>query len=430
MRKFLYITPYFPPQSQVGALRPLKFVRHLPAQGWLPVVLCDLWPSDGMDPELEAFVPADIPVHYNYSHRATPTLQALHAGTLTKPRVGTTMARTQPLHERILPKWLQQPELMPLGEHSPDMPWAYRAALDILKAQPDIEAIVVNADPFAACLVGAALHQKTGLPLIQDLRDPWAPCEMRRPKRLPPQRWLEDKLERYAVQNAAHVVLNTQATLDDYRAFYRDLPRAKFSMIRNFCDTELVSHGAHPGYDRFTLLHLGSFTRFRTATPLVQAMARAIALGVPAEQIQAVSTGAWDDEAMAVATHLGVRDLFRSEAAVPYHKVGAICQAADMLVFIAEATTQRIASKFYDYVGARRPVLGISDNAESAELLELCGAGKQLATHDIEATAQYIRHVFAGGRQQVMGRPLPGLMANEAAANLVRILDQVTEQKR
>ena len=150
MRKFLFITPYFPPQSQVGALRPLKFVRHLPQQGWLPVVLADLWPTDGMDPELPQFVPPDVQVHYDYSHRAAPTWRALQSGELAKKRPGNTVARAKPLHERILPQWLQDPELLPLGEHSPDMPWACRAALRILRAQPDIEAIVVNADPFAS----------------------------------------------------------------------------------------------------------------------------------------------------------------------------------------------------------------------------------------------------------------------------------------
>ncbi|MFT5993917.1 MAG: hypothetical protein ACI82G_002922, partial [Bradymonadia bacterium] len=35
----LYITPYFPPATKVGALRPLKFVRHLGAHGWRVVVL-------------------------------------------------------------------------------------------------------------------------------------------------------------------------------------------------------------------------------------------------------------------------------------------------------------------------------------------------------------------------------------------------------
>ncbi len=431
MRKFLFITPYFPPQSQVGALRPLKFVRHLPQQGWLPVVLADLWPTDGMDPELPQFVPPDVQVHYDYSHRAAPTWRALQSGELAKKRPGNTVARAKPLHERILPQWLQDPELLPLGEHSPDMPWACRAALRILRAQPDIEAIVVNADPFAASVVGALLHKKTGLPLVQDFRDIWAPCKLRRPRRLKPQLWLEDKLERFCVENAAHLVINTQVSLDDYRAFYPDMPADKFSLIRNFYDADLVSHGTHAGFDRYTLLHLGNFSRFRVADPLVRALARAIELGLPRDAIQVMSTGAYGENALQLAQELGVRDLMKLEPPVPYHKVGALCHAADLLVYIAEPNAdQRIASKFYDYLGARRPILSVSDNPESGGILADYDAGAQFAILDTEAMARYLLREFAAGRQRSVDRSVAGLTAPEAAASMATILTQVTEKKR
>ena len=430
MRKFLYITPYFPPQSQVGALRPLKFVRHLPAQGWLPVVLADLWPTDGVDTELPRLVPPEIAVTYDYSRRAAPTWQALQSGELTKARK-VAAAQTVKWHERLLPRWLQDPDLIPLGEHSPDMPWAYRAALRLLEDNPEIEAILVNADPFAASVVGALLHKKTGLPLVQDFRDIWAPCKLRRPRRLLPQRWLEDKLERFCVENAAHMVINTQVSLDDYRAFYPDMPREKFSLIRNFYDAELVGHGTHPGFDRYTLLHLGNFSRFRIADPLVRAIARVVELGVPRDAIQVVSTGAYGDDAMRLAEELGVRDLFRLEPPVPYHKIGALCHAADLLVYVAEPDAdQRIASKFYDYLGARRPVLAVSDNPESGAILADHDAGAQFAIRDTDGMAQYISREYAAGRQRVVARSVAGLTAPEAAASLAAILNQVTEKKR
>lgn len=431
MREFLYITPYFPPQSQVGALRPLKFVRHLPALGWLPVVLADLWPSDGMDRALLPFVPPEVPVIHDYSHRAASTLAALHGGELARRRPGNTVARAQPLHERFLPKWLQEPELLPLGEHSPDMPWAFRAARRLLKVHPRIEAIVVNADPFAAAVVGALLARQTGLPLVQDFRDIWAPCKLRRPKRLPPQRWLEDRLERFSLDHAAHVVINTQVSLDDYRAFYPQVDPQKFSLIRNFFDADLVDHGAHPGFDRFTLLHLGNFSRFRVADPLIRGLARALELGVRPDDVQLRSTGPWGSAATALAASLGVGSLCGLEAPVPYHEIGALCRAADLLVYIAEpGADQRIASKFYDYLGVGRPVLAISDNPESAAILGGSGAGGQFAVADTDGLGHFIAAQVLAGRQRTVPSRLAGLTAPEAAASLAAILDRVTESRR
>ncbi len=42
MKTVLLITPYFPPMGVVGAKRPLHLCRHLPSEGWRPVVLAAL----------------------------------------------------------------------------------------------------------------------------------------------------------------------------------------------------------------------------------------------------------------------------------------------------------------------------------------------------------------------------------------------------
>ncbi len=427
MRQFLYITPYFPPQTQVGALRPLKLVRQLPALGWQPVVLCDLWPSDGMDAELERFVPEQAVVLREYSHRAGPTWRRLHrpsaAAQMPKPQ---RVPKGRPLHERLIPQWLNNPELMPLGEHSPDMPWAYKAALQALDDHPAICAIVVNSDPFAAAIVGAWLHQRTGLPLVQDFRDIWAPCKLRRPRRPAPWRWLEDKLERYCLENAAHVVINTQTSLQDYWQFYPDLPADRFSLLRNFFDADLVRHGQHAGYDRFTLLHLGNFSRFRVADPLVRALARSLELGVPRDGVQVATTGAIGQAARDLAEQLGVVDLLRGESEVAYHQTGALCAEADLLVYIAEPNAdQRIASKFYDYLGSGRPILSISDNPESAAMLAGMDAAAQFAFADIDGMARFIAAQVRSGRQHAYARPLAGLTALEAGRRYAQILDAV-----
>jgi glycosyltransferase involved in cell wall biosynthesis len=429
MRKFLYITPYFPPQTQVGALRPLKFVRHLAAFGWQPVVLCDLWPRDNMDATLEAAVPAGVPIVYDYSHRAARAYRRLH-----EPQAPAQAAKPpgNP-HWRIedyFPKWLNNPELLPLAEHSPDMPWAWRAARKVLRQHPDIEAILVNADPFAASVVGARLARLTGLPLIQDFRDIWAPCKLRRPRRPLPWLWLEDKLERMCFEAADHVIINTELSLRDYHAHYPDLPRDRFSVIRNHFDAELVSHGQHPGFDRYTLLHLGNFSRFRVADPLVRAIAELVRRGTPKDALQVVSTGKYGAQAMALAEELGVRELFKVEKQVPYNEIGAIMAAADLTVMIAEPDAdQRIASKFYDYLGCGRPMLAISDNPESADILRQGGAGAQFGHREIEGMADFIGRELASGRQRTVERSLPGLTSEAATARLAELLDRVTAAK-
>lgn len=420
MRQVLYITPYFPPQSQVGALRPLKFVRHLPTLGWQPVVLADLWPGAATNAALLAAVPSETPVIRAYSRRAGRSFAALgrDAPTPRAPRSRRAVAD-------LLPAWINNPELLPLGEHSVHMAHALVAAREVLERYPACEAILVNADPFAACVVGATLKRQTGLPLVLDLRDPWAPCRIRRPRRPPPQRWVEDQLERFAVSAADHVILNTNNTLVDYRAHYGDLEASRFSCIRNHFDADLVSAGQHAGFDRYTLLHLGRFTRFRPADGLIELLAELRRRGVSADDLQLMCTADPGDAAWTLARRLEVADYLQLHPHVAYTEVGAFMAAADMLVMLAEPDApQRIASKLYDYLGADRPVLCVTDNPEVFEIMADAQAGPAIGYRDVSAMADYVVSEMALGRQRQVRRSWTWTSAAATAA-LAEILAAV-----
>lgn len=427
MRQFLYITPFFPPQNQVGALRPLKFARHLPQHGWQPIILCDAQPGVGDDAGLGDLLPAGVVVVRDYSPRAQlaglrrtpkPTGAATAFGNRPRPRTWT---------ERTLPSWLANPELLPLGEHGLDIPYALWSARRTLRRHPGCEAIVVNADPYAACVVGAELKRQTGLPLVLDLRDPWAPCQLRRPRRPPPVRWIEDRLERACVEAADKVILNTYNTMHDYRAHYSDIAAQRFTCIRNHFDAELVRHGSHPGFDRYTLLFLGRFERFNKADVLLQILAELKRRGVSGDQLQLVVTGDFPDPAWTMAKGLGVADFVYLHAYVPYREIGPILDAADMLVaLVGPGVTQRINAKLYDYLGAKRPILAISDNPEIAEMVHAARAGETFGHEEISAIADHVQREMKRGRQRDVPRRQAGLSSEEATGELAAVLHAVT----
>lgn len=433
MRRFLYLTPYFAPQTRVGALRPIKFARHLPFFGWQPVVLCDLFAGDPIHPGLEQVVPAEVEVIADFSAGAADlwrTRHLRHAAQRHRP------AR-KPGEEVDLRGWLRgplraldNPELLLLSEHGPNMPHAFAAGLRVLETHPDLEAIVVNADPYAACLVGAALKIETGLPLILDLRDPWGPCQLRRPRRPLPWRWANDALERWCIGHADRLILNTETTRRDYLAHYPTLDPQRVVVQRNHCDPALISGGQHPGFDRFTLLFLGRFTRYNRPTSLFRALRRLRDGGVGPAQLQLVVTGAIPPADLDDAAALGVSEYLQRAPFVPYLEIGGILQAADVLVAMTQPrVTQRLAAKFFDYVATDRPILLVSDNPESAELLAEVGGGVQIAHADDEAMAAQIRDWMLAGRQQRVQRDRTGLTSREAAARLAGWLDEVTARQ-
>jgi glycosyltransferase involved in cell wall biosynthesis len=429
VRQFLYISPFFPPMTRVGALRPLKFARHLPDFGWSPVVLCQEAEPGQADPRLAAAAPASTVVIPGYSRRRA---SAASTAPPVTPAVADTRAESPAsgAGSRSRLPW-QAEDINPLGAHAFGIPHALRAARAALAAHPGCEAIMVNADPYAAMLVGARLARETGLPLIQDLRDPWSVCELRRPLRPKPMRALVDTLERRAVEAAAAVILNTRTAQADYRRHYADLPSARFHAIPNHTDVDLLALDPPPpgsAFDRFTILFLGNFRRFVEGAVVLEALARVRDAGVGADRLQLVVTGTIPAELWARAAQEGVRELVQAHPFVPYLDVGEIMARADLLLSFSHATAQRIPAKVYDYLISDRPLLVLADNPELRELVERAGGASVHGLAEVDAIAAAILAAHGAGRHQQIARAEVGIDSRTASRTLAAILDRAVAE--
>lgn len=429
-RRFLYLSPYFPPQSRVGALRPLKFARHLPKHGWEPVVLADLWPSDALNAVLLNAVPEGTVVVRDYSKRALAAESAFAERVVVSRTDNPGRDRPRPLLERLLPSWLDNPEIIPLGEHSANLPHAYKAALRVLDQHPGCEAIVVNADPYATLVLGAKLAKATGLPLVQDLRDPWSVCELRRPMRPWLSRLLTDRLERSAFEPAKKIIINTETALDHYRAAYADIDPERFTCIRNHHDAELVRLGVEDltteqtDFGRFTLLFLGHFRRFVEGDVLIEVLARLKARGLERD-VQLVVTGNYPHESQQMAHDRGVSAMIQQHPFVPYTATGPVMDSADVLVALNNRTVQRIPAKLYDYVTTRRPVLLLADSPELERLSAQLNVN-QFGLDDADSVANWLEPLIRKGRHPDVERDAHFLSSAVASEKLASILNDVT----
>jgi len=436
MRRFLYISPYFPPDGRVGALRPLKFVRHLGAHGWEPVVLADFHPGAAGAPELAAAVPAGVAVHFDYGWWAAAAARAWWgaargSGPAACPPAplaapSGAIRRFGAAVGRWLERLVQNPELVPLGEHLIDLPHAHEAARRVF-ARSRCEAIVVNADPFAALLVGRSLARETGAPLVADLRDPWAPCELRRPLRPAPQRAVVDALERSVVEASSYVVLNTEEARDAYRAHYADLEPARFVTIRNHADRALI--GATSAADRagsspFELLYLGQLRRFVEGDTLTAALGELGRRGIGPTRLRLHVVGAVGAAVLERVRALGVGDQLQVSDAVPLGQIGAVMAAADLLVAESHAGRQRIPAKIYEYLASPRPLLVVTDNPELRSLLERAGGARWCARGDAAGVADRIEEALAGARRPDVVRRDLGLDSATASRRLAELLDR------
>lgn len=411
LRQFLYITPYFPPLCRVGALRPLKFCRHIQRFGWRPIVLCDFHPSDRLDASLLAALPPQLEIHRTYSRFADGFDPE------GVPAPGESLGGRPPY--RLLKKF-------PLGRHSPDIPHALAQGSSILRNSP-CEAIVVNADPFASLLVGAELARRFGLPLISDLRDPWAICEMRRPRHALP-RWCVDKLETHVIRGSSRVLLNTEKALSDYRLQYPDHVK-KLAMLRNHCDTDLISAANPIQFDRFTALFLGSLRKFLRGDPLVEMLKALQMRNIAPAQFQLALPEAAAQSLRQRAPEAGIGDYIRGIPYTPYQQIGAVMRASDLLISLSNASTQRIPAKLFDYLNAERPIISLAD---SAEVKKIAGSAQDVHSIGISDTNTFVSLVESAvkkGRGQHVLRP-SAFPSRDASQKLGRHLDAVALRSR
>jgi glycosyltransferase involved in cell wall biosynthesis len=396
MRPFLYISPYFPPDSRVGALRPLKFVRHLPARGYRPIVLADA-PAEPGDARLVEALPKEVVVVRDYGRATRRKIFT------PKSRVrGVPGVKRWPFEGSRLHSFFERPDLVPLGPQALDIPHALAAAERLLD-QYDCQAILVNADPFAAAVAGALLARRKRVPLFLDFRDPWALCSLRRPLR---KRWVDStlgKLERFAVSSSERVILNTERTRLDYAEHYRDVPAERFVCIPNHADPTLVPHPADDGAPRgrFTLLFAGTLRRFVEGDVLLALLAALERRGVTGAELGLVIAGKVPTEFLHRAAELGLSDFVELEAPVSYLDVPALLDRADLLVVLSHRDRQRIPAKIYDGALSRRPLLVVTENPELEELATRIGGAVVFAHDAIEPMADFVTKRLTGAREEV-----------------------------
>jgi glycosyltransferase involved in cell wall biosynthesis len=395
MRRYLMITPYFPPLAQSGAKRGLYLARHMEAHGWQPVVLAAPPLEHEIDERLVRAVPDSTPVHRRY---AGP-LRAARA----ELRRSSRRAPARP--PGPLTRWARRRAaglgltiyFTPFDRYLWDVPWATLAGARLVRRY-GAEAIHVSSDPFTACYTGVAVKALTGRPLVLDFRDPWALHDGKMALRPRPTAWMVHRLERFCIRHADRVILNTEAAAARYRAHYRGVfPEERFAAIRNSVDPALFEAVAPEPVDRFTLLYFGTTRRFVHLDELLAGLARFVERDrLAPDQVQLLLLGEMDADDLAVAERLGVRDYIHLRPPVPLAQSMRYLRAADLLVLvIQESCVLQIPGKLYDYLAAGRPILAVSANEEVNRLLAESGAGVGVPGRDPGRIAEALSRAYA-----------------------------------
>ena len=420
-RPFLFLSYLFPPRGGACVQRSLKFAKYLPPFGWRPLIVANGGTAEDkvtkiQDPTLLKDLPADTVVRYT---TLTDRERRRYHGRTSKVR--QRLAATDPMG------WWAAP--------------AVRTALE-LAAEHKPEAIFVTMSPFTAAEAGIRLKQTLNLPLILDLRDPWALDETKiYPTRL--HAWRDWAAMKRALAAADLVVMNTpESATAAVEAFKLPATTRVISLTNGFdADdfTRASSVNIDPApHDVLRIVHTGMFHSelaqvwdrlfqrkgivdrikhprrlinlwSRTPRYLLQAIEHLVQQRkVPADKIELVLVGELTDGDKALVEQSAVAGMVKVLGYRTHEESVAWVKSADALFLplhtpLDGGPARIVPGKAYEYLGSGRPILAMGPPGDMRRFVAEARAGVAIGGDDVAAAEGALEKLYAA---KVEGRRL------------------------
>ncbi len=348
---------HYPPEGMSsGVLRTLKFSKYLPDHGWTPHVLT----------LKESFYPV----------RDDGLLKEIRPEVVVHRTPGLDSSRHLAINGHYLSA-LSVPDCAVSW-----LPFGFARGLRVIKNE-GIHALYSTSPQPTAHLIAASLRVVTKLPWIADFRDPWIEAGAHpRPRSV--RYRVEAALESLVMHRASRITVTTDPFRCEILARYPDLSPEHVTVIFNGFDeadfTTLRELGRH---DRFEVLHAGLVTPdYRDPFPFLRAAKACLdRRTLRRDDLRITFQGAGSYVSSPVFSarvqELGLGDLVRVVGRLQYRESLQRIMDATILLLIqaSDDTRTLIPAKAFEYLRAGRPILALTYEGATADLVRQARAG-------------------------------------------------------
>jgi glycosyltransferase involved in cell wall biosynthesis len=384
----LLVTYSFPPAGGVGVLRAASLARYLPGQGIrLHVLTARNASAVGADASLLNEIPAEVEVHRTVTLDIPFGIKKLIKRVIM--RGGAPAAKAAAASAGGRPGFLKrivQDILLP----DPQVTWLpalTRAARHIVKAK-QIDVVVITVPPFSSVLLVERLRRQfPHLAIVVDFRDEWlsTTIDLVSFSHSERARRLAIAAEASAVKNATAVVAVTEVARREIQGRYPEEPAGKFHHVPNGFDASrlrpLLASSVSRLEGKIIVAYVGTIYPSTDPTALVEAL-----LSLPAEVRSRFTLrfiGHIEEPRYREAL-LQLGDTVELKGYMPQHEALRAMSEADYALLITHDRLN-VSAKFYDYIGARKPILAcIHPDGDVRRLLEGLRAGWWAGSDDVE----------------------------------------------
>lgn len=438
MKRLLIISYYWPPTGGSGVQRWVKFAKYLPTQGWQPVVYTPLNPERLAE---DSSLLGDIPACAEILRTPIREPYALYrrffgGGGAADKREVNPVSRSRGGWKKKLSLFLRGNLFVP----DPRAGWvrpSVRFLLNYLEEHP-VDAIVTTGPPHSMHLIGRDLCRalrragKPCPPWLADFRDPWTKMfYFKHLALLPWNRRRHEKLEQSVLDEATRVISVSPPVRNDFQA----ATHTPVALITNGFDPD--DFPALPEEERvdewFSLVHTGLFAADGNPLNLWQVLSQMCREDARLRDCLRIRlAGKVDGEIVEAIRQAGLGDSLENLGYLPHTAVTALQQSASILMLPLRREPEYAAvlpGKIFEYVAARRPVLGIGQReGAAAQLLRDAGAGDMF---DWDQTAPVRAFIETEWRRWLAGERTPHPTAAdkysrvELTRQLVALLNEI-----
>jgi colanic acid biosynthesis glycosyl transferase WcaI len=380
--KILFITQYFPPETEIGGIRIAEIAQRLRGRGHEPTILTGLpnYPTGKLDPA--------------YRRRAW-------RGTLIEVINGLQVVRVSlyPSHSKRSAARLAN-----------YLSFATAASVRAL-AMRGFDIVVATSPPLTTGIPARVVATLSHIPLVLELRDLWpeAAVELGYLKN-PQMRAAAYHLEQSLYRRASRIVCLSSGIRDDIVA--HGVPAPKCVVLTNGIDTDLFNPDARDtAIEQLRASHstigiyVGSLSTYHgldQALDLLEQLQR-----FPHVKIVFAGDGSAERDFRAA---IGARQLNNAVflGNVPRKRMPGLIAASDFcLAFVKQSPFSRwlLSSKIFMYMGCGRPIFAAA-TGETRRVIEDAGAGVVAAqdSEGIRQLADHIGRLHSGGFDSLRGR--------------------------
>jgi len=367
--RLLLIAYGFPPVISPQSLRWYYIVKHLASRGYRIDILTIRMPRAFYE-DIYALpdrvqIWSTFPGFFNamtYLHSREKA-----AGKIVpaeKPRISRGWQLAEKLHS--LAYKLLNASMIP-DIYAEWLPFAVHGGLHLL-AKHRYDAIISSSEPRIDHLVGYILTRRSGTFWVADYGDPWIyPI----PIHFEPvwKRKLLSEIEELILPRTGAITLTSRGTKDLYLERYPFLNEKDLYVVPQACEPDDLNHFQANASDVFRIVYCGSFYKtIRDPSLFLEALAE-----IDNKDIEVVIAGRNNEFAHALHSKSNIRYL----GFMPHHEVLALEKGASVLLHLGNAIDIQVPGKFYEYIGAKRPILAIknSQNDPSAYIIERYNKG-------------------------------------------------------